>query len=728
MSQPYSDHDDTIDLTQPQYYLNRELSELAFCYRVLYEAIDERNPLLERIKHLVYFTKNTDELFMKRMGGLRQEIAAGMSTPTVDGRTPEQQWREVLSLFRDMLGEQYACWQQSIVPALAEAGIIIEAYNDLEQEEQSQLRQHFTSSILPMLTPLAYDPAHPFPFISNLSLSIGMLVQSDASETPIFTRVKVPNNLPHFLTIEEDEHTWKCVSTVDVIRSNLHLLIPGQEIQAVSLFRLTRSAEVRQDEEVAEDLVEMIEDVLEKRRMAPVVRIEATEDIPQPMLDLLKSQLQVQEAEVYRHAEPLDMTSLTALMKLDRPDLKYADWTPQPHPRLNPELGHSIFDEIKRGDILLHHPYHSFAMTTQRFFDEAATDPAVLAVKVAIYRTDNDSQVLRSLMDTVANDKQVAVTIELKARFDERQNVEWVRQLEQRGIHVAYGAVDVKTHTKLALVVRQESDRVRLYSHVGTGNYHAGTASAYVDLALLTANEDIGSDVVNVFNMFTGPGHKGQFSTLLIAPITLRQEFTNYIRREAEHARAGQPARIVAKVNAVEDPEIVAELYRAAQAGVEIDLIARDICRLRPGLEGVSETVRVHSLVARFLEHSRIFFFENAGDPGWYIGSADWMKRNLDARMEAVTPIRKPLLQQELRVILETMLADNRRRWEMQPDGSYVQVRPHDNEPVIDAQDILMRRARQGQFGNHGDDEPHILEHLERRRLSITQTDHETDA
>jgi polyphosphate kinase len=728
MSQPYTEHNDTIDLTQPHYYLNRELSELAFCYRVLYEAIDARNPLLERIKHLVYFTKNTDELFMKRIGGLRQEIDAGMTTPSVDGRTPEQQWRESLELFRDMLGEQYVCWQQSIVPALADAGIHIVPYDNLEQAEQTELRQHFESSILPMLTPLAYDPAHPFPFISNLSLSIGMLVQSDSSETPIFTRVKVPNNLPHFLTIHNDGHTWKCVSMADVIRSNLHLLIPGQKIQAVALFRLTRSAEVRQDEEVAEDLVEMIEDVLEKRRMAPVVRIEATEDIPQSMLDLLMTQLQVREEEVYLHAEPLDMTSLTPLMKLDRSDLKYASWTPQPHPRISPDQGHSIFDEIKRGDILLHHPYHSFAMTTQRFFDEAAADPAVLAVKVAIYRTDNDSQVLRSLMDAAANDKQVAVTIELKARFDERQNVEWVRQLEQRGIHVAYGSIGVKTHTKLALVVRQESDGVRLYSHVGTGNYHAGTASAYVDLAVLTADKGIGSDVVNVFNIFTGPGQERKLSTLLIAPITLRQAFLDHIRREAEQARQGQPAQIVAKVNAVEDPEIVAELYRAAQAGVEIDLIARDICRLRPGLEGASDTVRVHSLVARFLEHSRIFYFENAGDPAWYLGSADWMTRNLDARMEAVTPIRKPHLQQELRVILETMLADNRRRWAMQPDGSYVQIRPHDNEPVIDAQDILMKRARQGLFGNHGDDEPHILERLECRRLSITQPDQEAGA
>jgi polyphosphate kinase len=556
---------------------------------------------------------------------------------------------------------------------------------------------------LPILTPLAYDPAHPFPFISNLSLSLGMLVQNDTSDQNVFTRVKVPNNVPAFLPMPAEAPAWRGVPVVDVIRANLHMLVPGQEIRAVSLFRLVRSAEVQQDEEVAEDLVEMIEDVLEKRRMAPVVRLEITEDMPQEMLDLLMKQLHLQDAEVYRHSEPLDKTELAALIQLDRPDLKYAAWAPQPHPRLNSdraERGASIFAEIKRDDILLHHPYHSFSTTTQRFFDEAATDPAVRAVKVSIYRTDNDSQVLRALMEAASNGKQVAVTIELKARFDERQNVKWVRQLEERGIHVSYGAIDVKTHTKLALVVRQEEDGVRLYTHVGTGNYNAATASTYVDLALLTADHAIGSDVATVFNMFTGPGHTDQFRALLIAPMTARHAFTEHIRREAEHARSGQASRIIAKTNAIEDPDIAAELYRASQAGVEIDLIVRDICRLRPGLAGISETIRVHSVVGRFLEHSRIFYFENAGDPAWYIGSADWMTRNLDARMEAVTPITDPRVQQELRIILDTMLADNRRRWEMQPNGSYVQVRPGDEEPVVDAQETLMQRAREAQFGS----------------------------
>ena len=709
----------STDFTQPFYYQNRELSELSFFYRVLVEALDARNPVLERVKHLVYFTKNTDEFFMKRIGGLLHEIDAGVTTPTVDGRTPEQQWHEAQAAFREMQATQYDCWQKDIRPALADAGLQIAAYTSLEQETQTRLQQHVQADILPILTPLAYDPAHPFPFISNLSLSLGIMVGNPDDQAPTFTRIKIPETLPPFLTIHEDAQTWVGVPVVEVIRANLDLLIPKCEIQAVSLFRLTRSAEVREDEEVAEDWVSMIEDVLERRRMAPAIRLEVQDDMPRAMLDLLTYHLQLPDEAVYRHGMPLNMNDLSELMRRKRPDLKYRDWTPHAHPRLMPDAQGNIFDEIKRGDILLHHPYHAFDSTTQRLFDEAAADPAVRAVKVAIYRTDNDSQVLRALLDAATAGKQVAVTIELKARFDERQNVAWVRQLEERGVHVAYGAPGVKTHTKLALVVRQEEEGIRLYSHVGTGNYHAGTAGAYVDLGLLTADNQIGQDVVTVFNLFTGPGHAGEFSRLLIAPDTLRQTLTEHIRREADLAREGQSARIVIKVNAVEDSAIVAELYRAAQAGVAIDLIVRDICRLRPGLEGISERVRVHSLVGRFLEHSRIFYFENGGDPAWYIGSADWMKRNLDKRMEAVTPIDALDLRQELRIVLETMLADNRRRWVMQADGDYTHVEPRGDEPVLDAQEILIDRARRFQFGEHGAGETLVLDRLEGPRMLV---------
>jgi polyphosphate kinase len=503
----------------------------------------------------------------------------------------------------------------------------------------------------------------------------------------------VPQNREPVLVASRDESVTTYVSLADVIGSNLDLVLPGKRILASSLFRVTRSAEVKLEEEVAEDLVEMIYDVLEKRRTAHPVRLEVSPDMPDDMLSLLSEQLDVDEYEVYRHAEPMTLRNLEFLTHLDRPDLKYPAWSPEPHRRLEHDES-SIFDEIKRGDILLHHPYHSFELTTQRFFNEIARDPDVLAIKVALYRTANDSKVIQALMDAGDRGKQVAAIVELKARFDERRNVAWVQRLEEKGIHVAYGMIDMKTHTKIALAVRREEDGLRFYSHVGTGNYHSQTAKTYVDLGLLTADESIGRDLMHVFNMFTGPLHEAEYNTLLVAPFTMKDRFRELIRRERELAGAGKPARIVAKVNAVEDVEMCRELYEAARTGVDIDLICRDICRIRPGLDGITDSLRVHSVVGRFLEHSRIFYFHNDGDPLWYLGSADWMTRNLDRRMEAVTPVRDPRLQRELRNVLEAMLSDNRRRWAMQSDGSYRQLEPNDGTFEFDAQHYLMERAR----------------------------------
>lgn len=705
-----------IDLQQPEYYLNRELSELLYQYRVLHEALDARNPLLERVKNLVYFTKNTDEFFMKRIGGLKQKISSGDDDPTTDGRTPTAQWLQALEMFRGMLDEQYRCWQDELVPALAKAGIHFLHYQEVSPTGQEKLIQEFKTSILPMLTPLVYDPAHPFPFISNLSTSVGVMVGNHADPESAFTRIKVPPNLPAYLQLTDQNHLLY-VPLVEVIRANLKLLLPGLTIANVSLFRLTRSAEVPQNEDAADDLVEAMQQVLEKRRMAPVVRLEVTPDMPEEMLELLVTQLELSPAEVYRHPTPMDFTPLFRLTNLELPELKYSDWTPQIHPRLGSgQKGTpSIFDEIKRGDILLHHPYHSFSLTTQRFFDEAANDPDVLAVKVVIYRTANDSQVLGALMTAAENGKQVAAIIELKARFDEHRNIGWVRQFEDQGIHVAYGALGLKTHTKTALVVRREGDNVKLYAHVGTGNYHSETAKSYADLGLLTADEAIGRDVAKLFNILTGPRHHPQIQELLLAPTTLRETLTHHIRREARFARKGKPARIVAKTNGLEDPELTAELYRASMDGVQIDLIVRDICRLRPGLAGLSENIRVYSIVGRFLEHSRIFYFENNGDPDWYIGSADWMTRNLDTRMEAVTPIKERRLREELRVILETQLLDNRRRWEMQSDGSYRQLEPHD-EPW-DSQQRLMSWTRGTLSGESQAYEAQLSQRVKRRLL-----------
>jgi polyphosphate kinase len=687
-----------VDLDDPALYLNRELSELEFQRRVLNEALDDRNPLLERLRFLSIFTRNMDEFFMKRIGGLKQQMDAGVTDRTPDGRTPREQWVEAHETARPMFDKQTECYQEMIRPALADAGIDIVGYDDLRDDEQAAMREYFETSVLPTLTPLSFDPAHPFPFISNRSLSLAVLTEKPGAEEPTFTRVKIPQNLPRLAELEAES---RYVLIEDVIEANLDLLFPSVDVVDTSLFRLTRNAEVRRDEEVAEDLIDMIEEVIEQRRFATVVRLEVEEGMPQRALDTLKTQLDLDDREVYEHDGPLDFREFMDLTDLDRPELKLAPWTPQPHPRLKTgetPLGQepdtqSVFSHIQDDDILLHHPYHSFSDTVQRFLDEAAHDPDVLAIKAAIYRTASDSEVIQSLIEAADNGKQVAVMVELKARFDEQNNLQWVRRLEENGIHVAYGTVGLKTHTKTALVVREEDDGVQLYSHVGTGNYHSETAKGYVDLGLLTADHDIGHDLVKVFNFFTGPALDDDFRKLLIAPVTMREKFTSFIRREAHHAHEGRPARIVVKVNGLEDPDIVEELYRASMAGVDVDLVVRDICRLRPGLEGISENVTVRSVVGRFLEHSRIYYFENGGDPEYYVGSADWMTRNLDKRVEAVTPVEDSEIREQLRFNLALLLADNRKSWVMNADGSYEQRRPGDDR-VVNTQEVLMSETR----------------------------------
>ena len=679
------------DLAEPQYYLNRELSELAYQERVLSEGTDKRNPPLERLRFLAFFTKNTDEFFMKRVGGLRQQITAGVTVTTPDGRTPSEQLHDVVDAARPLFRRQDTYWQTELKPELADVGIAIREYGDLNREQRDQLRTYFEESVLPTLTPLAFDPIHPFPFISNLSLSLAVL-STETGEDTTFTRIKIPSNQPRLVDVPDTSEQYVLIEKL--IEANLDMLLPGLDILDVSKFRVTRNAEVRRNEEVAEDLVDIIEDVLEQRRFATVVRLEVDADMSEESISILTEHLDVDDREVFYREGPIDYEDFFTLLELERPKLKLPSWTPQPHPRLLPKAGDTrnettIFDEIREDDILAHHPYHTFEGTVQRFLDAAANDPDVLAVKAAIYRTASDSKVIQSLIDAADNGKQVAVMVELKARFDEKNNLEWVRRLEEEGIHVAYGTVGLKTHTKTALIVRQEADGVQLYSHVGTGNYHSETAKGYSDLGLLTADRDVGQDLTKVFNFFTGPTLDERFRKLLIAPVTMRERFTEMVRREADHARAGRRTRIVVKVNGLEDPTMVEELYRASMAGVEIDLIVRDICRLRPGLEDVSENITVHSIIGRFLEHARIFYFENAGDLDWYIGSADWMTRNLDYRVEAVTPVEETQLRNQLRFILEASLTDNRRRWVMQSDGSYERVTP-DDEPVRDIQEMLM--------------------------------------
>jgi len=701
-----------VDLTDSAYYLNRELSELAFQRRVLEEALDERNPLLERAKFIAIFTKNMDEFFMKRVGGLKQQMAAGVSELTPDGRTPKEQWEEIFARARPLFAEQTDCFIEEIEPALAEAGIEIVDHDELDPAVRTDLRSYFEESILPTLTPLTFDPAHPFPFISNLSLSMAVLTEGDGDE-PTFTRIKIPENRPRFVRLgdvsEAAGNGTRFVRIDDLLAANLDLLFPDVAVLDHSMFRVTRNAEVRRNEEVAEDLIDMIQGVLKERRFATVVRLEISEDMPTYVRELLVDQLGLEDREVVERRGMLDHRDLLTIADLDRPALRRESWTPQPHPRLLPSDGEEtdLFAEIKRDDILVHHPYHSFDDTVQRFLRTAAEDPDVLAIKAAIYRTSRDSQVIESLIDAAKNGKQVAVMVELKARFDEENNLRWVQRLEEEGIHVAYGTLGLKTHTKTALLVREEGDTVRQYAHVGTGNYHSETAKTYVDLGLLTADRDVGQDLVRLFNFFTGHSLYETYRKLLIAPENMRERFRELIRNEAAVAEAtdGEAGKIVCVMNRLEDPALVRELYQASMAGVEIDLVVRDICRLRPGIDGVSDTISVRSIVGRFLEHSRIFYFENGatvdtdtaerGEPQYFTGSADWMTRNLDRRVEAVTPIEDESLRQQLRAILTIMLVDNRRAWEMGPDGEYERVTPDEGEPVRDTHELLMARAEQ---------------------------------
>ena len=688
------DTDNGIDLTDPEYYLNRELSKLEFNNRVLHEAQDERNPLLKRVRFLSIFTQNMDEFFMKRVGGLKQQIAANVTERTPDGSTPQQQWEHVMENAYPMFEAQANCYHEEIKPALSEAGVDIVDYDNLDADEQATLTTYFEESVFPTLTPLTFDPAHPFPHISNLSLSMAVLTKQDTGSEPMFSRVKIPQNRPRLIQIGDDT---RYVLVEEIIAANLDRLFPDSEIIEHSTFRVTRNAEVRRNEDIAEDLIGLVEEVIEERRFATVVRLEVETDMSDEILDLLTTQLDVSEREVFELQPPLDFREFMQLTDLNRPELSVPEWTPQPHPRLTShrdEQG-NIFKDIRREDILVHHPYHSFSDTVQRFISEAAHDPNVLAIKAAIYRTASESKIIQSLIEAADNGKQVAVMVELKARFDEEDNLEWAKTLEENGIHVAYGTIGYKTHTKTTLVVREEDDGVELYSHIGTGNYHSETAKHYEDLGLLTANSDIGRDLVKLFNYFTGHSLHEDYRELLIAPGNMREQFVDLIQRETEHARAGKEAQIVAKLNRLEDPEIIRELYRASRAGVDIDLIVRDICRLRPNLEDVSENIDVVSIVGRFLEHSRVFYFHNGGDERYYIGSADWMERNLDNRVEAVTPIHDQYLQNRLNEILEICLTDNRDCWEMHSDGTYTQRTPGDAEEIR-AQSVFMQQTLDG--------------------------------
>jgi len=681
------------DLDDPELYLNRELTWLAFNRRVLAEAENESNPLLERIKFLSIYGSNLDEFFMKRIGGLKQQVGAGLTSLTVDGRSPQQQIEECRLSIIEALADRVLI-TRDLFERLAQEGIRIESYDRLDEDSRNLLREQYRANVLPLVTPLAIDEAHPFPFISNLSVNLLIQVHDPREADAHLVRIKAPvsKDIPRFTRIGDED---RFVPLEEVIAGNLDLLLPGAEIQSVGFFRVTRNAIVERDHELANDLLEMIEAELLDRRFAPVVRLEVSVTLSEGLCDHLARELKLYGPEdIYVVSDLLGSRDLMELMALARPDLKDPPFEPVDHPRL--ATAKSVFEELdRRGPLLVKHPYQSFDNSFTRLLKEAVTDPCVLAIKATVYRTSEQSQIIPLLIRAVENGKQVAVVVELQARFDEAANIQWANRLEEAGIHVSYGIVGYKTHCKAMLILRQEpSGQLRRYVHLGTGNYNSVTARLYCDFSLLIADGEIGADATELFNLLTSGSISGRrYSRLLIAPLAMKRILLEKIHREIAHQRSFGNGCIQLKTNALEDPDIVHALYEATQAGVVVDLIVRDTCRLRPGLPGLSETARVVSVIGRFLEHSRIYFFHNNGSDEYYIGSADLMGRNLEARVELLAPVDAPDLRAELRSFIDLQLADSCGAWEMQPDGSY-QKRTPDGPDAMHSQQAMLERSR----------------------------------
>lgn len=705
----------SVNLTDPQYYINRELSWLEFNARVLHEACDIRTPLLERLKFLAIFCSNLDEFFMVRVAALKQQVEAKVSQLSPDGRTPQQQLDDIAAKLRPQITKQNEQFEEVLRPLLAQQGIHILNYIELNQKQRSYLDHYFEEQVFPVLTPLAVDPSHPFPYISNLSLNLAVVVKNPDTDEEFFARVKVPKVLPRFLPLPselgmEDNGKvahWTGVPLEQAIAHNLESLFPGMTIQEYHPFRITRDADLELEEDEADDLLLAIEQELRKRRMGGTpVRLEIRSQTPESVRSRLLQDLDLTENDIYEVDGLLGLRDLMYFMALPLPELK--DVPRQSvvpsrlqrlkEPNLNNnggelEEGKDFFAVIRDKDLLVHHPYQSFTGTVVRFITTAAHDPDVLAIKMTLYRTSGDSPIVNALIAAAENGKQVSVLVELKARFDEENNIYWARRLERVGVHVVYGLVGLKTHSKIVLVVRREKDRMRRYVHIGTGNYNPKTARLYTDLGLFSCREELGADLTDVFNFLTGYSRQKSYRAIMVAPVNMRDRFLELIHREMENVQQGHSGRIVAKMNSLVDPQIITTLYEAARAGVQIDLIVRGICCLRPGLKDISENIRVISIIGRFLEHSRIFYFYNNGQEEIYIGSADWMRRNLDRRVEVVTPIADSDIAKDLQEILGIMLADNRHTWELQPNGSYIQRRPGNDCPEANSQNSLMSMA-----------------------------------
>lgn len=683
-----------IDLDAPEHYLNRELTWLTFVKRVLHEAEDSRTPLLERVKFLAITSSILDEFFMKRIGGLKQQVAAGVHKLTVDGRSPMQQIKESHQLIRPLNVEQQVLWVK-LRKKLSDVGVQLANYESLPEKDQHWLRDDYLDNIFPLVTPQAMDPAHPFPFVSNLSLNLLVSLHYPNDPAPLMARVKVPlgAGVPRFIQVRE---SLVFVPLEEVMARNLDLLFPGMEIERTELFRVTRNADVESDEDKADDLLALIESELQERKFAPIVRLEVARGMDATHRGRLAAELGLDEqADVFEVDGFLGLGALFQLAGLDLPEHRDPDHRPVDAPSL---VGRSnIFHAIRENEALLvHHPYEAFGTSVERFLREASEDPKVRAIKMTLYRTSSKSRVIQHLINAALNGKQVAVVVELKARFDEEANINWASKLEQAGIHVTYGVVGLKTHCKVILVVRRDHDGLRRYVHIGTGNYHEETAKLYSDMGLLTCDPGIGRDATELFNYLT-TGYKPSraYKKLLPAPKLLKPALLKKIRREIRRVSEGQKGLIQIKTNALEDVDITRALYEASQAGVHVDLIVRDSCRLRPRVASVSDNIRVVSVVGRFLEHSRIYHFHNGGEEEYYIGSADCMTRNLVSRVEVLTPVEPAALQGELRTVLDMLLNDQRSAWDMLPDGSYVQ---RDGGKDIDGAHQQMIKWVEGRF------------------------------
>jgi polyphosphate kinase len=670
--------------------INRELSLLDYAARVLALAQDSELPLLERVRFCSIFSQMLDEFFMVRIAGLRGQAAAGIGVRSPDGRTPQQALGEARERVLELQARQAHAWSGELCPALAAEGIVISPVDDLSEGERLELERRYDRDIYPVLTPLAVGPGQPFPYISGLSISLAVFVRDPEDGEERFARVKVPEGLPRFLTLGEGD---RFVPLEQVLSHFLPSLFPGMDVLERSVFRVTRDADFEVSDE-ADDLLEAVEFELRRRRFGEITRVEVSRSMSSALRERIQQGLRVADDLVYPIEGTLDLVDVSELTKLDRPDLKVDDWIPVGRPPLALLDDGQQFAAIRAGDVLVHHPYDSFAASFESFLNTAASDPSVIALKSTVYRTSDDTPLVPALIEASENGKQSVCLVEIKARGDERRNIEWSRALEQAGVHVVYGFSSLKIHCKATLVVRRETGVLRRYVHLGTGNYNNVTARSYEDFGIFTADEDIAADVADLFNYLTGFGRPAHFRKLLVAPFTLRQRLIDEIRDVADAARDGRKARIRIKVNGLTHTEVIDELYAASEAGARIDLLVRGVCSLRPGVAGLSDGIRVRSVLGRFLEHSRLFHFESGDRNTFYLGSADLMPRNLDHRVEVVTPVEDLGAQSELAATIDALLADTASSWELDPNGVWHRIQPKKEDRPRSAQAVLMRRAR----------------------------------